>query len=303
MTAQEKQTMLHDLQVVTGIFREFEEACNMVASLPGQRRAVYNEVDVPDQVKAVASKGSTVLVTIVAYIILIIPSVIVAGIISAILRLTQHVGLMLLIAIVINAIGAKYLGGIISRKIQAGGGKLQDAVNRQIRSSNQAATVHNAEVERRLVLAQQRVDAVREKIRQMDMSWYPVSYHTSNASAFFYDAFLNGKCDSMKEAVNLYDQYITQNRMLANQMKQIDLLYQQCILQEQTIAAIHYEGAATRETIRDEGAQTRQTIWQSGEYTRETIRDEGARTRETIHAEGEAARRQQDWQYRNSNRF
>lgn len=284
MTAQEKQMILQRLQIVTGIFQEFEQAYNMVVSLPKAKKAIYGEVEVPDPVKHVASKGTSILVTVITYVILILPSVMVAGGVAGLLHLTQ---LTLPLTVVLNVIGAKYLGGFISKKIQAGGSKIQNTVNQQIRNSNQNANVHNAEVDKQIALAEQKCVAIRQRVSQMDMSWYPPDYCFSAASAFFYKAINNGMCETLGEAVKLYEEQRYRDQVLANQQKQIDLAYKQCILQAMTMAAIYQEGAATRETIQAEGAATRGAI-----YT------EGAATRDTIHSEGAASRAQREQHYK-----
>lgn len=292
MTAQEKQATLQRLQIVTGIFQEFEQAYNMVVSLPKAKKAIYSEVGVPDPVKHAASKGTSILVTVIAYVILILPSVMVAGGLAGLLHLTNHTGLVLLLSIAINVVGAKYLGGFISKKIQAGGNKIQDTVNQQIRNSNQNANVHNAEVDRQIALAEQKCVAIRQRVSQMDMSWYPPYYCFSAASAFFYKAIINGMCETLGEAVKLYEEQRYRDQVLANQQKQIDLAYNQCILQAMTIATLYQEGAATRETMQAEGAATRQTM-----------QAEGAATRGAIHAEGAAAREQRAQQHNDLRRW
>ena len=291
MTAQEKQATLQRLQIVTGIFQEFEQAYNMVVSLPQQKKAVYNEMDVPEPLKYAASKGSSILVTVIAYVILIIPSVAVTGVLAGLLRLTQHAGLILLVSIIINVVGAKYLGGFISKKIQAGGNKIQDTVNQQIRNSNQNANVHNAEVDRQIALVEQKCVAIRQRVSQMDMSWYPPDYCFSAASAFFYKAINNGMCETLGEAVKLYEEQRYRDQVLANQQKQIDLAYKQIILQAMTIKAAYDQGTAIRETIQAEGAATRGAI-----YT------EGVATRGAIHAEGAAGRQQREEIYKDFRR-
>lgn len=291
MTAQEKQATLQRLQIVTGIFQEFEQAYNMVVSLPKAKKAIYDEVEVPDPVKHAASKGTSILVTVIAYVILILPSVMVAGGLAGLLHLTKHTGLVLLLSIAINVVGAKYLGGFISKKIQAGGNKIQDTVNQQIRNSNQNANIHNAEVDKQIALAEQKCVAIRQRVSQMGMSWYPPDYCFSAASAFFYKAINNGMCETLGEAVKLYEEQRYRDMVLANQQKQIDLAYKQCILQAMTIAALYQEGAATRETMQAEGAATRSAI-----YT------EGAATRGTIQAEGAASRAQRAQQYKDFRR-
>lgn len=280
MTAQEKQVTLRNLQIVTGIFQEFEQAYNMVVSLPQQKKAVYKEMDVPEPLKYAASKGSSILVTIIAYVILIIPSIGVTGVLLGLLRLTQHTGLIWLVSIIINVVGAKYLGGFISKKIQAGGNKIQDTVNQQIRNSNQNANLHNAEVDKQIALAEQKCVAIRQRVSQMDMSWYPPYYCFSAASTFFYKAIINGMCETLGEAAKLYEEQRYRDQVLANQQKQIDLAYKQIILQAMTIKAVYDQGAAIQGTIQAEGAAARQTMQAEGEATRETMQAEGAAFRE-----------------------
>lgn len=95
MTTQEKQVMLYNLQTVTGIFREFEQAYNMIVSLPQQKQTVYNEVNVPNPIKSVASTGSSIIVTVIVFVLLMLPSLIAAGFILALLHLTTIDGLIL----------------------------------------------------------------------------------------------------------------------------------------------------------------------------------------------------------------
>lgn len=184
-------------------------------------------------------------------------------------------------------IGTKFIGGFINRKIRAGGNKIQDTINQQIRSSNQAASNYNADVDRQIAIAQQKCNMIRQQISQMDMSWYPPDYCYSDASAFFYKAINNGMCETLGEAVRLYDEKQYRDQVLANQQEQINLAYRQCILQGMTISAIYNQGAATRQAIQAEGAAIRQTI-----------QAEGAATRGTIQNEGAAARQQREQQYK-----
>lgn len=287
MTAQEKQETLFRLRTVIPLFQEFEQAYNMVATLPQQKKGTYGELDVPEPLKGAATTGTSILVTVISYVVLIIPSIMVAGGLAGILRLTSHTGLILLASIVINVIGAKYLGGFITKKIRAGGNKIQDTVNQQIRKSNQAADIHNTEVDRQIALAEQKCNAVRQQILQLDLSWYPPDYYCSDAANFFYKAVNNGMCESLGEAVRLYEETLFKNQVLVNQQKQIDLAYRQCILQGLTIAAIQAEGEATRGVIQAEG-----------NATRGVIQAEGAAGRAAIHAEGTAAREQRERQYK-----
>ena len=279
MKTQEKQAILYNLQTVTGIFQEFEQAYNMVVSLPQQKQTVYNEVDIPNPIKAVASTGSSIVVTVIAYIVLIIPSLIAAVVLLTLVKLAQNTSVVLLVSVIINVIAAKYIGGFISRKIRAGGRKIQDTINQQIRDSNQAASSYNVDVDRQIAIAQQKCNMIRQQISQMDMSWYPPDYCYSVASAFFYKAINNGMCETLGEAVRLYDEKQYRDQVLANQQQQINLAYRQCILQGMTISAICSQGEATRRTIQAESEATRQTIQAESAATRGTIQDESAAAR------------------------
>lgn len=274
MTAQEKTVLLKNLQTVTGIFQEFEQAYNMVVSLPQQKQAIYNEINVPKQIKSVASTGSSAVVGVIAYIVLFIPCYMVLGFILGIVSadyLVNHFGTVILIVAILDVFAAKFAAKLINEKIKAGGNKLQDSINQKIRTSNDAASAHNIDVDKQIALAEQKCEVLRQKVAQMDMSWYPPDYYSSDASSFFYKALNNGRCETLGEAVNLYEEHLYRDQTLANQQKQIDLAFTQCVLQAMTIDAIHSEGAATRETIMAEGAATRSTIMSEGAATRGAI--------------------------------
>lgn len=284
MTAQEKRETLSKLQTVIPLFQEFEEAYDIVANLPQQKRETYGEVDVPESLKGAASTGTSILTTVVSFIVLLIPSFIVAvvlgGILAGVLRLRASTGLVALAAVVIDIIAAKRLGGFITKKAQAGGNKIQDTVNQQIRKSNQAANAHNTEIDRLIAIAEQKCEAVRQQISQLDMSWYPPSYCYSDAAIFFHKAINNEMCGSLGKAAKLYEEALYRDQVLANQKQQINLAYEQCILQRQTINAIHAEGTAVRSAIHAEGAATRGAIHAEGAATRGTIQSEGAAARQ-----------------------
>lgn len=291
MTPQEKQETLSKLQTVIPLFQEFEAAYDMVVNLPQQKKRTRGKFDPPEVLKGAASTGTSILTTVVSFIVLLIPSFIAAAVLGGILflalKLQQvNTGLIVLAALVIDIIASKRLGSFITEKAKAGGNKIQDAVNRQIRESNQAANAHNIEIDRLTAIADQRCEAVRQQISQLDMSWYPPDYYCSDAAIFFYKAVNNGMCESLGEAARLYEEKLFRNQVLANQQQQIDLAYRQCILQAMTISAIQREGEATREAIHSEG-----------DAMRNTIRGEGNAMRGAIHAEGAAARQQARQQY------
>ena len=290
MTAQEKQVTLQNLQIVTRLFQEFEEAFDMVVSLPNQKRTALSTPeelgelfqDTLQHASPLATSlqmftmGSPlkymVTVYVAAYFIAIIPAFMAAHLVGMLFGKSA----IMTVYMILSIIGTIYIGKFIKKQINkiihSGDKRLQD----KIRGYQEAADRHNAEINRQIAIAQKKCDEVRQKIARLDMSWYLPNYCCSDASAFFYKALINGMCETLGEAAVLYEEHLFRNQVLANQQKQIRLAYQQCVLQGQTIA-----------TIRDEH-----------EKTRGTIHVEHEATRGVIQAEGEAIREQQDEQYK-----
>lgn len=301
MTAQEKQVTLQNLQIVTRLFQEFEEAYNMVISLPNQKRTALSTPeemgelfqDTLQHASPLATSlqmftmGSplkyTMIVYLAAYFIAIIPAFMAAHLVGMLFGKSA----IMTVYMILSIIGTIYIGRFIKKQINKiihlGDKRLQD----KIRGYQEAADRHNAEINRQIAIAQKKCDEVRQKIARLDMSWYLPNYCCSDASAFFYKALNNNMCETLGEAAVLYEEYLFRNRVLANQQEQIRYAYQQCILQGQTIA-----------TIRDEHEKTRGTIHDEHEKTRGTIHVEHEATRGVIQAEGEAIREQQDEQYK-----
>ena len=301
MTAQEKQVTLQNLQIVTRLFQEFEEAYNMVISLPNQKRTALSTPeemgelfqDTLQHASPLATSlqmftmGSPlkymVTVYLAAYFIAIIPAFMAAHLVGMLFGKSA----IMTVYMILSIIGTIYIGKFIKKQINkiihSGDKRLQD----KIRGYQEAADRHNAEINRQIAIAQKKCDEVRQKIARLDMSWYLPNYCCSDASAFFYKALNNNMCETLGEAAVLYEEHLFRNQVLANQQKQIRLAYQQCVLQGQTIA-----------TIRDEHEKTRGTIHDEHEKTRGTIHVEHEATRGVIQAEGEAIREQQDEQYK-----
>ena len=301
MTAQEKQVTLQNLQIVTRLFQEFEEAYNMVISLPNQKRTALSTPeemgelfqDTLQHASPLATSlqmftmGSPlkymVTVYVAAYFIAIIPAFMAAHLVGMLFGKSA----IMTVYMILSVIGTIYIGRFIKKQINKiihlGDKRLQD----KIRGYQEAADRHNAEINRQIAIAQKKCDEVRQKIARLDMSWYLPNYCCSDASAFFYKALNNNMCETLGEAAVLYEEHLFRNQVLANQQKQIRLAYQQCVLQGQTIA-----------TIRDEHEKTRGTIHDEHEKTRGTIHVEHEATRGVIQAEGEAIREQQDEQYK-----
>ena len=316
MTAQEKQVTLQNLQIVTGIFREFEEAYNMVVSLPSQKRTALSTPEemgelfqdtlqhaspLATSIQLTAMSNPlkyTVIVYAAAYFISIIPAFMIGYLAG---KLFGNSAVMT-VYMILSVVGTIYIGRFIKKQvnkfIHSGDKRLQD----KIRGYQEAADRHNAEIDRQIAIAQKKCEEVRQKIARLDMSWYLPNYCCSDASAFFYKALNNNMCETLGDAAVLYEEYLFRNKVLANQQEQIRLAYQQCILQGQTIATIRDEHERTRGTIHDEHERTRGTIHDEHEKTRGTIHDEQEATRGAIHAEGAASREQRDKQYKDLRR-
>nr|WP_290463363.1 hypothetical protein [Acutalibacter muris] len=316
MTAQEKQVTLQNLQIVTGIFQEFEEAFDMVVSLPNQKRTALSTPEEMDELfqdtlqhasplatsLQMFTMGSplkyTMIVYLAAYFIAIIPAFMAGRLVGMLFGKSA----IMTVYMILSIIGTIYIGKFIKKQINkiihSGDKRLQD----KIRGYQEAADRHNAEIDRQIAIAQKKCDEVRQKIARLDMSWYPPHYCCADASAFFYKALINGMCETLGEAAVLYEEHLFRNRVLANQQEQIRYAYQQCILQGQTMLTLRDEFEKTRGTIHDEHDKTRGTIHAEHEATRGRIHDEGEATRGAIHAEGEATRGQMDKQYKDLRR-
>jgi len=283
MTAQEKQETLLKLRTVIPLFQEFEGSLYAAQTFSKlKKEAIRNSVPVVgplmeftefmDNLKpltdtveplrnarakanAVAdsaiSAGVSITAMVMASIIMIIPSIIAGAMVSAIItailrpilwpifgqRISSVImGLTLAAAIIIEIIGTKRLSRFIRRKTQ----KVTNALDSQI------------------AFAEQKCEAVRQQVSQLDMSWYPPDYCCSDAANFFYKAINNNMCGTLGEAVVLYEQKLFQDQVLANQQKQISLAYEQCILQRQPLGAVVAEGEAIQGAIHAEGAAGRQ---------------------------------------------
>lgn len=242
MTAQEKQATLYNLQVVTPIFQEFEAEYENMVALQQQKRASFIEY-ILARVKAITGVVSGPVILVIGFIIALIPAALVVTVIHSIAYslfrvnlLVSHNGPMMVIMLIIAAVAFIFIIRFLMKK----------ARNRY----------HAIEVQ--IDGIQQRCNAIRQQLSKIDMSWYPPDYYCSDAALFFHKAIRNGMCESLGEAVVLYEDKLYKDQVLANQQKQIDLAYKQCILQEMTIATIVEEGMATRQAIHAEGAASRQ---------------------------------------------
>ena len=227
MTAQEKQVTLQNLQIVTRLFQEFEEANNMVISLPNQKRTALSTPeemgelfqDTLQHASPLATSlqmftmGSplkyTMIVYLAAYFIAIIPAFMAGRLVGMLFGKSA----IMTVYMILSIIGTIYIGRFIKKQINkiihSGDKRLQD----KIRGYQEAADRHNAEINRQIAIAQKKCDEVRQKIARLDMSWYLPNYCCSDASAFFYKALINGMCETLGEAAVLYEEHLFRNQV------------------------------------------------------------------------------------------
>lgn len=285
MAAQEKQDILFRLETVIPIFQKFDEAYNMVVSLPMKKRDTIDPNSIPNtQIKKKVPKSLGGLFRSPADLVDFVtapPSL------SDMVRSTS-LGRKLNDVLQFDPEGAEI------DRIQ----DQLDAMPYQIEQLNQQTIVNNAEIDRQVAIAQGMCDEIRRRYSLLDMSWYPPDYQFYDAAVCFHKALRNGICETLGEAVRYYEEQSYRNQVLANQHEQIKYAFQQCILQGQTIDAINRQGEAIQQTMREEGAAIRQTIREEGSATRDAMYRTGSAIQGTIQSEGAASRKQSARQYK-----
>ena len=119
-----------------------------------------------------------------------------------------------------------------------------DKQNEQIRTTNETAKVQEQQVVNEIEQIQQ---AYHDRV-----SWgYPGDYCSVDAAEFFYNAIKNYRADSIKEAINLYENTLHQRRMERNQKQAIAQAEKQQKLNNLlAIGSIVMQGAALGEMSR-----------------------------------------------------
>lgn len=121
---------------------------------------------------------------------------------------------------------------------------IKRVVNQSIRRDNERVDVVRAEQEAEFARQmdnavrhnQHTVERLNDLAQQMEMArlaweaevepWYPPSYVSVDAASFFAKAVDNQRADTLKEAVNLYEEYLHRNHMEAEAARQTQLAAQ-----------------------------------------------------------------------------
>lgn len=107
------------------------------------------------------------------------------------------------------------------------------AKNITIMNENQKIAAYNQSI-------RQAAEAINCKLREIQleyqntvMTWYPVNYCYIEAAEFFLDCVINYRADALKEAINLYEEYLHRERVERNQEEM--LKNQQSIMKKQDL--------------------------------------------------------------------
>lgn len=137
-----------------------------------------------------------------------------------------------------------------------------DKQNERIRTTNENTKMQEQQVVNEIQEIQQ---AYHDRISY----WYPSDYCSIDAAEFFYNVIKNYRADSMKEAINLYENTMHQRRLEANQKEGFAKIQrQQKIGNLLALGSVVMQGQALKEMIDHNAKQEFAT-----QETNRTLRD------------------------------
>lgn len=95
-------------------------------------------------------------------------------------------------------------------------------MNEKIDADNQRIIAENENVKAQEQAVLNELQNVQIAYRERISSWYPDNYCSVEAVEFFYNAVMNYRADNLKEAINLYETFLHQRRVEANQKKAVE---------------------------------------------------------------------------------
>ena len=98
--------------------------------------------------------------------------------------------------------------------------------NQKIAAANQDATVNNEQVRAKRKQLHDQYLALQRELQNNAPSWFPPDYYNIEAVNFFIHAIRNGRADSVKEMVNLFESTNQHKEMVAYQKQQTQQLNQ-----------------------------------------------------------------------------
>jgi large-conductance mechanosensitive channel len=127
---------------------------------------------------------------------------------------SQGIGMGVLIVNFVMAIGNVAVVYLIIHAMNKSKNKSINLNNQRIMQNNE-----NLKVQEQAVLNELR--DIQIVYNERLLNWYPQNYCYVSAVEFFYDSVKNFRADSMKEAINLYENYMHQQRVEENQKQSI----------------------------------------------------------------------------------
>lgn len=98
--------------------------------------------------------------------------------------------------------------------------------NQKIAAANQDATTNNAQVRAKRKQLYDQYLALQQELQNNAPNWFPPDYYNIEAVNFFIHAVRNGRADSVKEMVNLFESTSQHKEMVAYQKQQTQQLNQ-----------------------------------------------------------------------------
>jgi hypothetical protein len=127
---------------------------------------------------------------------------------------SYNVGRVVLVVNFIWAIGNVVVVYLISHAINKSKNKSINVNNQRILQNNE-----NLKIQEQAVLNELR--DIQIVYNKRLLNWYPQNYCYVSAAEFFYESVKNYRADSIKEAINLFENYMHQQRVEENQKQSI----------------------------------------------------------------------------------
>lgn len=149
------------------------------------------------------------------------------GLFSGILILAHYIckffAYLLTIAIVLEAgvLGILMLAAVIAVEVY-----FINEKNKKIAAGNQNVAANNEEVRAKRKALYDQYLALQNELQRRAPSWFPPDYYNMEAVNFFIHAIRNGRADSVKEMVNLFESTSQHKEMVAYQKQQTQQLNQ-----------------------------------------------------------------------------
>lgn len=128
---------------------------------------------------------------------------------------------------------------------------LNKRINKRVNEENNKIIANNEQLKIQEQNVLNELQQIQITYRERIGHWYPENYCTVDAVEFFYNVINNYRADSMKEAINLYETHMHQQRVESNQQQAIKqqklnnlLAAGSLVMQGATLGAINNQTSA-----------------------------------------------------------